>query len=51
MADHCSNGLVSHGAAHLTSVTVDTYNADLRDKDGFVGDKASRRAFREILLD
>jgi hypothetical protein len=23
----------------------------LRDKDGFVGDKASRRSFRETLLD
>jgi predicted NBD/HSP70 family sugar kinase len=51
MADHGSDGLASHGAAHLTSVTVDTYNAELRDKDGFVGDKASRRAFREILED
>jgi predicted NBD/HSP70 family sugar kinase len=43
-------GLPTNGAANLSSVTVDTYNADLRDKNGFVGDRASRRAFREILL-
>jgi hypothetical protein len=44
-------GLPSNGAAHLALVTVDTYNADLSTEDGFLGDRASRRAFREILLD
>jgi hypothetical protein len=38
MADQGSNSLAGHGVAQLTSVTVDTYNAELRDKDGFVGD-------------
>jgi hypothetical protein len=35
----------------LPSVTVDTYNEELRDEDGFVGDRASGRAFRAILDD
>ena len=38
-----------HGAGKLASVTVDTYNAELRDPDGFVGDRASKRAFQGIL--
>jgi hypothetical protein len=31
------------------AVIVDTYNEELRDEDGFVGDRASRRALRAIL--
>jgi hypothetical protein len=27
----------------LPAVTVDTYNEELRDEEGFVGDRASRR--------
>ena len=38
-------GLAGHGASQLTSVIIDTYNAEMRDKDGFIGDRASRRAF------
>ncbi len=42
--------LVAHGASRLTEVEVDDYNAELSDKDGgFIGDRASGRAFREIL--
>ena len=40
-----------HGAAALPEVTVATYNAELRDADGFLGDRASNRAFRSILED
>jgi hypothetical protein len=40
-----------HGAAQLSGITVDTYNADLRDGDGFVGDRASRRAFVALVED
>jgi predicted NBD/HSP70 family sugar kinase len=40
-----------HGAASLPAVEVDTYNAELRDGDGFIGDRASARAFRAILSD
>lgn len=38
-----------HGPAVLSSVRVDTYNAELRNEEGFVGDRASRRAFDAIL--
>ncbi|MDB5379558.1 MAG: glucokinase [Rubritepida sp.] len=41
--------VAGHGAATLISVTVDAYNAELRDKDGFLGDRASKRAFWAIL--
>jgi hypothetical protein len=40
-----------HGAAVLSPVRVDTYNAELRDEEGFVGDRASRRAFGAVLGD
>ena len=39
-----------HGATRLASVTVDTYNADLRDAEGFVGDRASKRASTRFLM-
>jgi predicted NBD/HSP70 family sugar kinase len=41
--------LNAHGAKRLPSVEVDSYNLEIRDGDGFVGDKASRGAFREML--
>jgi predicted NBD/HSP70 family sugar kinase len=41
--------LGTHGASRLPSVTVDSYNAEIKDDEGFVGDKASRSAFYEIL--
>lgn len=41
--------LLAHGAEHLSLVTVDTYNAELRTADGFIGDRASKRAFQAIL--
>ena len=37
------------GAQRLPLVEVDSYNEELRDADGFVGDRASSRAFRAIL--
>ena len=40
-----------HGARALPTVIVDTYNEELRDEEGFVGDRASGRAFRAILDD
>jgi ROK family protein len=42
---------LAHGGRVLPAVTVDTYNEELRDDDGFVGDRASRRAFRAILAE
>jgi len=41
--------LAGHGASRLPAVRLDVYNSELRDDDGFVGDRASNRAFRAIL--
>ncbi|MDB5568906.1 MAG: glucokinase [Hyphomicrobiales bacterium] len=38
-----------HGARELPSVTLDSFNLELRTKDGFLGDRASKRAFSRIL--
>jgi len=38
-----------HGAKVLPAVEVDNYNLELKDDEGFVGDRASRQAFHEIL--
>jgi predicted NBD/HSP70 family sugar kinase len=43
--------LSGHGAMRLPAVDVDSYNAELRDAEGFIGDRASNRAFRSILED
>src|SRR4051794_2192232 len=43
--------LPSNGARVLPSVQVDSYNLELKDEDGFVGDKARKGAFWEILDD
>lgn len=44
-----TTGIAGHGAARLPSVDVDSFNIELKDEDGFLGDRASKRAFREIL--
>lgn len=41
--------LLWNGASRLSLVDVDTYNEELRTTDGFIGDRASNRAFRAIL--
>src|SRR5205085_6733264 len=41
--------VVAHGADCLPSVEVDDYNVELKDDEGFVGDRASKSAFREII--
>ena len=46
-----ASGLAGHGAGQLAAVHIDTYNAELRDEGGFIGDRASGRAFRAILED
>jgi predicted NBD/HSP70 family sugar kinase len=43
--------LLQHGADQLPAVVVDAYNAEMRSADGFVGDRASKRAFQAILDD
>jgi hypothetical protein len=43
---------MTHGAPELPRVTVDSYNLEMRDREGgFLGDRASRRAFSEIVED
>jgi hypothetical protein len=50
MADeHKTAGIGKHGAARLPSVEIDSYNVELKDEDGFVGDRASKGAFQAIL--
>src|SRR5689334_12852291 len=43
--------LPTHGGAVLPSVEVDSYNLELQDDQGFIGDKASKGAFRRMLDD
>jgi predicted NBD/HSP70 family sugar kinase len=42
-------GIGRHGATRLPSVDVDSFNIELKDDDGFLGDRASKGAFRKIL--
>lgn len=51
MADdtQVATGIARHGATRLPSVDVDSFNIELKDEDGFLGDRASKNAFRNIL--
>ncbi|MFL6827294.1 MAG: ROK family protein [Bradyrhizobium sp.] len=44
-----TTGIARHGATRLPSVEVDSFNLELKDDDGFLGDRASKGAFRQIL--
>ena len=39
----------THGASRLPSVDVDSYNVEVKDDEGFLGDRANKGAFREII--
>jgi hypothetical protein len=41
--------LAGHGATFLPAVEVDSYNVELKDDEGFIGDRASKGAFREMI--
>ena len=41
--------VATHGASRLPGVDVDSYNVALKDDEGFLGDRASKGAFRAIL--
>ena len=43
------SAVAAHGATRLPAVDVDSYNLELKDDEGFIGDRASKGAFREIL--
>ena len=51
MADELvlTTGIARHGATRLPSVDVDSFNLELKDDEGFLGDRASKGAFRKIL--
>src|SRR5580693_8478188 len=44
-----TTGIARHGATRLPSVDIDSFNIELKDDDGFRGDRASKGAFRKIL--
>jgi predicted NBD/HSP70 family sugar kinase len=41
--------LLRHGAAQLPAVCLESYNLEIKDRSGFVGDRASKSAFAELL--
>jgi hypothetical protein len=41
--------VVPHGSLRLPAVDVDSYNIELTDDEGFIGDRASRGAFRNMV--
>jgi hypothetical protein len=43
-----TTGIARHGGSRLPSVEVDSFNIELKDEDGFLGDRASKGAFRKI---
>lgn len=45
----CYHGIIRHGACHLPHLDVTSYNLEIRDERGLLGDRASRTAFRKIL--
>src|SRR5580704_1148910 len=49
--DTLATGIARHGAPRLPSVEVVSFNIELKDDDGFLGDRASKGAFRKILDD
>jgi hypothetical protein len=46
---HRLPAIIQHGWHVLPHVVVDAYNDELKDGDGFLGDRASKGAFRDIL--
>jgi len=51
MADEkvSTTGIAVHGASRLESVEIDSFNIELRDDEGFLGDRASKGAFLDTL--
>jgi predicted NBD/HSP70 family sugar kinase len=41
--------VAAHGAQRLPSVLVDSYNLEIKDNEGFIGDRASKGAFRQMI--
>lgn len=49
MAEATTTGIAAHGSGRLPSVEIDNFNIELKDDEGFLGDRASKGAFRAIL--
>ena len=43
------SSIATHGATRLPAVDVDSYNIELKDDEGFIGDRASKGAFLDIV--
>jgi hypothetical protein len=41
--------LTPHGASRLPAVDVEAYNIELKDDEGFIGDRANKGAFRAFI--
>jgi hypothetical protein len=41
--------IAAHGAQRLPAVDLDSYNVEIEDDEGFLGDRASKGAFREAV--
>ncbi len=41
--------IASHGASRLPAVEVESYNVEIKDDEGYLGDRASKGAFRAII--
>jgi predicted NBD/HSP70 family sugar kinase len=42
-------GFVAHGGEELPGILLKSYNLEIKDEEGFIGDRASGRAFRALL--
>src|SRR6201996_3344501 len=43
-----TTGIAHHGGGRLPSGDVDSFNLELKDEEGFIGDRASKGAFRKL---
>lgn len=41
--------VAAHGSLRLPAVEIDSYNVEIKDDEGFIGDRASKGAFRDII--
>ena len=41
--------VATHGATRLPAVEVDSYNLEIKDDEGFLGDRATKGAFRDMI--
>src|SRR3954471_4249613 len=44
-----TTGIAAHGASGLPWVEIDSFNLELKDEEGFLGDRANKAAFWEAL--